>query len=88
MRWWYSQWQLKKIRPLKNEVTAWYFEIGNILRAHRILEGKKMQDYYAKIKYFKQRYHATSLSSQEVKSFHKSIQAMIGPILNKAFGEL
>lgn len=84
-RWGYSQSQLKKIRPLKNQVTAWYFEIWEKLRIHDIGTEKQIQDYYSRIRYFKSRYHATELTSSSVRDFHESIQEMIAPILNKAF---
>lgn len=84
-RWWYSQSQLREIRPLKNEVTAWYFEIWEKLRIHGILEWDRMQRYYNRIKSFKQNYHATTINSSDVIWFHEQIRAMIVPILRKAF---
>lgn len=84
-RWGYSQSQLKKIRPLKNEVTALYFDIWVTLRIHNILEWKTMQDYYTQIKGFRQNYPATTLTSSSVKGFHESIQKMLDPLVMKAF---
>lgn len=86
-RWGYSQSQLKKIRPLKNDVTAWYFAIWEKLRVHSIGTDKQIQEYYLRIRYFKQYFHATQLTSSSVREFHKSIQGMVVPILNKAFKE-
>lgn len=84
-RWWYSQAQLKKIRPLKKKVSSWYFAIWEQLRIHDIGSEKNIQDYYARIKHFRQHYHATWLNSGEVRRFHEEIQRMLVPIINKAF---
>jgi len=81
---WRSQWQLKKIRPLKNEVAGSYFAVWETLRTHWIGSDKLIQDYYSRVRGFKQGYHATTLKSEDIRNFHERIQNLIGWVLKKA----
>lgn len=83
----YLKKDLKKIRPLKNEVTAWYFSIWEKLKIYRIGDDELIQRYYESVKKFNTAYKATTLTSADVKDFHESIKRLIVGELNKAFKE-
>lgn len=83
--WERSQGQLKKIRQLKNEATAWYFDIWEKIRIHNLTSDQKIQEYYSRVKWFKQSYHATEISSQQIRDFHENIKWLVVPLLKKAF---
>jgi len=83
---WRSQWQLQKIRPLKNEVVANYFAVWEVLRTHKIGSDELIEKYYRTVRSLKDSrlYPATELQSQTVIDFHKSIEAIIWWVLKKA----
>ena len=83
--WGRSQGQLKKIRRLKYEATAWYFNIWEKIKIHNLASDQNTQEYYARVKWFKLNYYATEIRSEEVRDFHEQIRLLVLPLIKKAF---